>query len=151
MSYSRNDLRREVEGVMKADLEAGRVVIRGWVVHTILSRHELPVMPDRDFNVLCRMEHVTETVREILREWKKSDEDAEAVADAGTLPGFRRLRLGYPLERESKLVIVPIQRMSAAELKAKTAKYRALGDGCYEHADEMERYCAMMFPDADAA
>jgi hypothetical protein len=99
-------------------------------------------MPDRDFNILCRREAVARYVREVLRDLKLAAEDEESVSRSGSLPlpGFKHLQLGYPLERDGELVLVPIARMTSVERRAKATQYRRMGDGCYEHADELDRY-----------
>lgn len=140
MAYSENDLRHEIEDLIRADLEAGNVVVRGWVVHAILSKHPLPQIADRDFNHYCRERVVASMVREIVHDWKKRDDDPEFVAGEATLPGFNRLRLGYPLERDGKLVLVPIVRMTRDEGLFKRDKYYAMAAGCEEHAEELDRY-----------
>lgn len=113
MPYSPSDLRREIQDMIQADLAAGNIVRRGWVVSTILGRHPLPPMPDRDFNSCCRSGFVANEVRTVLQDWKKEDDDPEGVSSQPTLPGFARLRLAYPVLRDRELVIVPIWKMHA--------------------------------------
>jgi len=144
MSYSPGDLRREIRDVVAADLEAGREINRGWLVHALLSKHPLGAIKDRDFNVLCRQSAVVDAVREVLRDLKFAERSPEAVSGSGQLPlpGFKHLQRGYPVDRDGDSIIKPIQVMSDEELLAKAEVYETMADGCREHADELRRYVA---------
>ena len=39
-------------------------------------------------------------------------------------------------------MIIHIQDMTDAQLQAKADEYRAMGAGCFQHADEIDRYRA---------
>ena len=42
----------------------------------------------------------------------------------------------------SEQVAIRIQDMTDAQLQAKADEYRAMGAGCFQHADEIDRYRA---------
>lgn len=66
---------------------------------------------------------------------------ADVVPDAQlVLEGFERLQKEYLIEEDGAQVSVPIEEMSDAQLMEKHAELRAMGDGCYLHADEILRY-----------
>lgn len=142
MAYSSGDLRREIRAIVSGLLAADQKVNRGWLEHDVLSRHPLPPIADRDFNILCRREAVSKAVREVLRDLKLAADDPESVSGTGTLPlpGYKHLQQGYPIERDGELVIVPITLMTRAERGDRVSLYRKMAVGCQEHADELERY-----------
>lgn len=142
MPYSMTDLRGEIRDRIRDDIASGKIIDRGWLCHEILAKHPIGIMPDRDFNILCRQETVARTMRDLLREMKAELESAENVSGAGQmpLPGFTHLQRAYPIERDGNLVIVPIGQMTRAERRAKATQYRKMSVGCSEHADELERY-----------
>lgn len=56
------------------------------------------------------------------------------------MPGFERLQKRYLIEEEGLHVAVRIQDMSDGQLAAKANELRAMGAGCFQHADEIDRY-----------
>jgi hypothetical protein len=142
MAYSSGELRREIQKIVSDLLTAEQKVNRGWLEHDVLSRHPLPLMKDRDFNIFCRRVAVSRAVREVLRDLKLAAEDPESVAGSGTLPlpGYKHLQQGYPIERDGEFVIVPITLLSRQERLQRAELYRKMALGCQEHADELERY-----------
>lgn len=146
MSYSPGDLRREIHALIADRLDAGHLVDRRWVTHDILTRHVLPVIPDFDFNMMCRREAVMHAVREVLRDLKLGAEDEEKISGEGImlLPGFKHLQLGYPFKLgDGELVIKPLARMTPAEKLDRAARYDCMAIGCREHADELRAHAAM--------
>jgi hypothetical protein len=140
MAYSAGDLRREIHRFINAYLDAKRPVKWAGLVTDILNQHPLPLIPDHDFNVICRRVAVGECAREVLRDLKLAADDPVKVAGAGTLPGFEHLNRGYPVERDDEVVIVPIDQMTRAERVERARQYRKMARGCIAHARELERY-----------
>jgi hypothetical protein len=56
------------------------------------------------------------------------------------LEGFDRLQSYYLVRRGGEDLGVPVQGMTDAELDAKAAQIRRMGDGCHAHSDELIRY-----------
>jgi hypothetical protein len=142
MAYSTGDLRREVHNLIAERLKLGYEIVRGWVEHDVLSKHPLPLIPDHDFNLMCRREQVSRAVREVLRDL----EAPELVSSGGTLPlpGFKHLQLGYPFKRaDGELIIKPIALMTAAEKFDRAHYYDQMAIGCREHAEELRRHARM--------
>lgn len=141
MPYSPGDLRREVHALIADRLAKGDVVVRGWLVSDILTSHALPIIPDFEFNMMCRREMVGLAVREVLRELKA--EDPEEVSGTGSLPlpGFKHLQLGYPFKLDDgQLVIKPLARMTPVEKLERADRYDRMAVGCQEHADELRQH-----------
>jgi hypothetical protein len=142
MAYSPSDLRREVHRIISDHLAAGHTVRWAWLIKDVLDNHPLPLVSDHDFNVLCRRIAVGETVRDVLGDLKLDAKDPAKVSGMGTLPlpGHNHLQQGYPMERDGEFVIVPVTKLTRAELKARALLYRSMAAGCIEHAEELERY-----------
>jgi hypothetical protein len=142
MAYSPGDLRREIHRCIETLLVAGQTVKWKWLVTDVLNRHPLPLIPDLDFNVICRRLAVTDAARDVLRDLKLDADDPAKASGSGTmpLPGFQHLQVAYPVERDNELVIVPIDKMTDAERLGRALQYRAMARGCIAHAEELERY-----------
>lgn len=140
MPYSNKDLHQEIERIIEGDLEMGNEVRWKWLVHAVLSAHPLVTSIDYEFNQLCRQEAVSEAVRSVLRGRKKDADDPESASGTGTLPGFKYLRRGYPVERGHEIVIVRIEMMTRQERLDRATLYRTMGAGCIAHAAELEKY-----------
>lgn len=142
MAYSSGDLRREIHNIVAAHLAAGHTVRWAWLITDVLKNHPLPVIPDLDFNRLCRQLAIGDAVRDVLRTLKLNAEDPSHVSSTGMLPlpGYNHLQQGYPFERDGELVIVPIDKLTKTERRSRAAQYRAMAAGCIEHADELDRY-----------
>lgn len=142
MAYSPGDLRREIIKVIEIQLAANQPVKWMWLVNDVLKRHPLPMLPDFDFNNICRRGYVGECVREVLRDLKLDASNPASVASGGQLPlpGYKHLQQGYPVERNKQIVIVPIDLMTDAERWGRAQQYRAMSKGCLKHAEELERY-----------
>lgn len=130
-----SELDAEVRGLIEKRLEAGLDTPQGWLVHEIVGRYPDIDGDDVDMYLLCAMGHVTTTVRKVLRPYTAEDESAEQV----TLPGFARVQRGYMVERDGDRVLVKTQNLTPSELRAKAKEYRQIGQGCAEHADELDR------------
>lgn len=140
MAYSPGDLRHEIHHIIEAHLTAGHKVIWAWLVKDVLDRHPLPLIRDHDFNLTCRHIAVGECAREVLRNLKLAADDPKKVSGSGTLPGFKHLQQGYPIERDAEITIVPIDQMTRPERLERARQYRSMARGCIAHARELERY-----------
>jgi len=134
-----SELLAEVERLIEEAIAEERATDTRWLVQRVLASHADPEGPDADLYLLCAHEHVTTTVRTALRRYRPKPNEEE-TKDQWVLPGFERLQKAYLVERDGKSWVVPIVKMTRAEKEAKAAEYRRIGAGCYEHADELERY-----------
>jgi hypothetical protein len=66
-----------------------------------------------------------------------------------TLPGWQHLRTSYVVRRtiagRLMAITVPTERMTPAELRAKGAELRGLGEHAWPHADEISKYLVQRF------
>lgn len=130
-----SELDAEVWGLIEKRLEAGLPTPQGWLVQEIVGRYPDVDGDDVDMYLLCAVGHVTATARRVLRPYTAEDE----TPGQDPLPGFARIQRGYMVERDGDRVLVKTQHLTPSELRAKAKEYRALGQGCAEHADELER------------
>ena len=91
--------------------------------------------------VIVRKLWLGEAIRRALADLRDSPEERDAREQL-LMPGYQRLQISYPLERDGETAIVPIDQCSDGELKDKAALYRKLGKGCDLHAEEIDRYRA---------
>lgn len=56
------------------------------------------------------------------------------------LPGWQHLRAGYVIKWCNVRRILSAEDMSSAEVLAKAEEYRMMGQGCFAHADELDKY-----------
>ncbi len=130
------EIQRHVGDLMgiKAILEATAVA------RAIVIEHPLKFQDgiDGEFYEYCALEYVREAVRAFLNRFKLKptlSPDPQFV-----LPGFIRIQQYYAIERGGVPLSVPVDQLTEEECDQKYAELIAMGDGCYEHADEFKRY-----------
>jgi hypothetical protein len=139
--YSSKQLNSEID-VRICDLtESGvRLISAKALAMDIVARHSAIVGDDVDFYSHCSLEHVENKVRLAFNRFKLKPEGELSPDPQMTLPGFKRVQRFYAVERESDHQIIAIEDLTRAEIVGKVEELRAMGRGCYEHADELERY-----------
>ncbi len=73
----------------------------------------------------------------VVRRYKPT---AEVPEPQIILPGFERLQKAYSVERNDEPTIVPTAQLTDSEIRVKAVELRAMAAGCYQHADELERF-----------
>ncbi|WP_233872391.1 hypothetical protein [Paraburkholderia adhaesiva] len=135
--YSRIDLSAEISKVIAET--TGRKH-PDWITEAVMRMHKPPEGSDADFYRFGARAYVREAVAAQLRRVKLS---ADVVPDSQlVLEGFERLQKEYLVEEDGAKVSIPIEEMTDAQLMDKHAELRAMGAGCYLHADEIVRYLA---------
>jgi hypothetical protein len=154
MTTSVRDITSEIKAIIIRGIDDGRIMATPWIIAHVLMKHPVLYHPeeigtkkcDSDFAELARRHFTADQVRRTLRLFKKPE------SEIPLLPGYQHLQRGYLTiterdvdedgddneERES--IICPIEKMSNEQLRQKAAEYRSFGAGCYEHADEIDRY-----------
>jgi hypothetical protein len=128
------EVAREVRRTIEQIIEADTPMSGDWIANLIMRRH--PRNQATDWYYVCTQTCVRNEVHKQLKTFKESPEiDEQAV-----LPGMERLQKAYLIDRNGQMMLVPINATTKIERIAKAAQYRAMGDGCYAHADELERY-----------
>lgn len=86
----------------------------------------------------CTRAHLSVIAKKVVR---KYEVEARAVQDEDvSLPGFEHLQRAYTVTRSEKIVLVPIQRLTDAELLIRAEEYDQMAQGCISHANEIRRF-----------
>jgi len=114
-----------------------------WIANSVMSDHGLIAEADPDgFHHTCSFRTVREYTRRVVSRY---DGSPTATPDPQiVLPGFERLQTHYLIDRDGEQTMVRVDRLSSAERRAKAAELRAMGAGCYQHAEELDRYDASL-------
>ena len=139
--YSLTDLQHEIEKTierMEAQNEAR--LHPDWITQAVMNQHPDVDGGDADFYECCSRAEVRNQVRKRLNRYKAS---ADLEIDTQiTLEGFERLQKRYLVTEKGEQVAVRIESMATKQLQEKADELRAMGAGCYQHADEIDRYLA---------
>ena len=139
--YSMRDLTTEIEQVLE-EMKGNSVWNPQWVTQAIINKHDDIDGSDKDFYTIIGRAQVYEQVRKRIGRYKLKPElkpDRQLV-----LRGFERLQERYVFEVDGESVAIRVQDMTSEQRRAKAAELRAMGAGCYQHADELDRYDGMM-------
>jgi len=137
--YTFKDLTVEIEQVI-ADYEAKgeRRLHPDWITQSVMDLHPNVDGEDADFYRIVSRAQVREAVRQRLNAYRAKPEvspQLELVA-----PGYERLQRRYLINEDGEQVAVKVELMTSVQRLAKAAELRAMGAGCFQHADELERF-----------
>ncbi len=138
--YSISQLTHEIRATVDERIERKEPIQPNWIAQQILGNHSLIEGHDTDFYQCVAYETVREQVRKQISRFKLAPEQAAHVNRQLVLPGYERLQAFYLIESDGEQIAIPLVRMTSAQRKAKTDELRTMGDGCHQHADELERY-----------
>jgi hypothetical protein len=141
MPLTHSDLYAEVRDFVREKINSEEVIGAAWVVPLMTEKHPMPSTwrgPDADAYRICFREHIKDMAREVVREFKKSEEDLDPRQRV--LPGFKRVQRSYQIDRNGEPMLVPVAQMSDQEVEQKIGELRKIGAGNLAHADELERY-----------
>jgi hypothetical protein len=131
------DLIDEIQTIVEVGISANRPTPASWLTNEVVASHPDIKGRDTDWYVLCAYEHVRDTVRQVLRQYKGEEPESPPQL---LLPGFKRLQRAYLVERDGEQSVVPINQLSDREILAKIREYERMAIGCTEHAEELRRY-----------
>ncbi len=123
--------------------ERGTVLDLQWITHAVCQDYEagLPQGDAGDFYREAAYRATREEARRVMN--AAGDRSAADEIDTqATLPGFEHMHFYYPIIRDGREVAVHVYDMTDSELDAKAEELRAMGRGCFEHADEIVRFKA---------
>lgn len=133
-----SDLEKEVREIIRRRVDSGQVAAATWLTQNIVGQHEDIEGSDAEWYQLCAYAHIRSVVRRCVQQYKESPEMVDQQMLLSDM--FKRVQKAYCIEREKEQVVVPIGLLSGDELDSKIESLRKMGDGCYEHADELIRY-----------
>lgn len=138
MSYSQQDLEREISEVIDKAIDQANIVSTKWLTQLILSKHSDIEGRDTPFHTLCAFEHVRDSVRKVTRKFRVSlsvATDRQLLMD-----GFERLQVAYDVEHEGEQFVVPIRRILRSQMVGKALEIQSQVDGGAHHVREIWRY-----------
>lgn len=138
--YSISQLVKEIAEITDHLVKQGIALHPDWVTQKIQSNHQNIEGDDSDFYTCVSKETIRDQVRKRINKFKIKPEQNSDVDRQLVMPGFERLQLAYVIEMDGTQIAVPLRIMSSAQRRAKSAELRAMGAGCYQHADEIDRY-----------
>lgn len=86
------------------------------------------------------VEYVHRIVNRMFNRYKVKAETDREVDGQLVLPGYERLQQRYLVREGDESVAVKIQDLTDIQLLEKATELRNMGEGCFLHADEIERY-----------
>lgn len=140
--YTINDLVLEIRALIDARIARREPVNPDWVTQEILNQHAQMDGPDSAFYRCVSRETVRTHVRQQINRFRVTPEKAQTIDRQLVLPGYQYLQQAYLIGADGEQIAMPLEQMSAAQRQAKIIELRAMGDGCHQHADELERYTA---------
>lgn len=138
--YKIGQLAKEIRAIVDGRIKRNMPVQPDWVVKEILDSHQEITGNDSDFYFCVAREAIRDQVRKQINRFRLSQEQAVAIDKQIVLPGFERLQRAYLIEIRGKQIAVPLEKMTSLQRQAKIAELQAMGDGCFQHAEELERY-----------
>jgi hypothetical protein len=133
------DLINEVDAVVRERTANGESAAMSWIVHAVVGAHPNIAGSDSEWYSLCAYEHIRDTVREVLR-GRKADEGSPEPSQADLFPGLARVQLSYTINRDGEQTVVPLEKMTDAEIIAKENELMAMATGALAHARELKAY-----------
>jgi magnesium-transporting ATPase (P-type) len=132
------DLEKEVQAIIRQRIDKGQIAAANWVTEAVVSRHTKISGDDKEWYQVCAYAVIRSVVRKCVQRYKESpslENDPQMV-----LEGFSRVQKAYLVERKKKQVVVPIDKLTSTEIDSKIRELRTMGQGCFEHADELSHY-----------
>jgi hypothetical protein len=135
---NQSDLEREVRTIIRERIDKGLLTNPDWVTDAVVSGHKEISGNDKDWYRLCAYAHIRGVARKVVQMYKAGPQSE--IAEQLIMDGFRYLQRAYLVERRKKQTVIPTDRLTSAEIAAKIQELRAMGQGCFEHADELSNY-----------
>lgn len=144
------DIDREVNVHIQALLKENRTIQTSWIVQDLILKHQAIRGADAPWYNRCGYEHLRNCVQKAIRSYQIGPEGhwEQYQLEGFIEDGYKQLQKAYVTQRDKTSQIIPIGQMTKKELLAKAAELRTMGDGCYAHAEEIERYIKIRFSQA---
>lgn len=138
--YSMSQLVKEIASYTDDLVKRGATLHPDFVTQKILADHQSIEGNDSDFYTCVSKETIRDQVLKRIRKFKVKPESQIDPDSQIVIPGFEYVQIAYVIEADGEQIAVPLIKMTTAQRHAKAAELRAMGAGCYQHADELERY-----------
>ncbi|MBK7542485.1 MAG: hypothetical protein IPI57_12035 [Candidatus Competibacteraceae bacterium] len=138
--YSMSQLVKEIASYTDDLVRLGATLHPDFVTQKILADHQAIEGDDSDFYTCVSKETIRDQVVKRIRKFKVKPESQISPDNQIVMPGFERVQVAYVIDADGEQIAVPLVKMTSAQRRAKVTELRAMGAGCYQHADELERY-----------
>ncbi|MEI4482202.1 MULTISPECIES: hypothetical protein [unclassified Phyllobacterium] len=129
-------IRSEMHEFVADKLENGTVVeVENLVIEMMNDRDSLEG-DDAAFYRVHTFNDLKRIARSVIGKYDpKGKTDADVL-----LPGFKHLAKAYPMMRDGKSVLVPVDQCSDFELFSRASQLEDMAKGCRSHAGEIREY-----------
>lgn len=122
---------------------AHRAIIDPFEIAFSICNEHKEALPDSESGTFWYwngFRNVRDMVVRKMNDLKMKDE--EAAPAQLPFPGFeaQHLQWGYQVRRDGREMNVPIEQLTDGELAGKAEEYRKMGQACYAHAAELDRF-----------
>lgn len=138
--YSLAQLTQEIREIVDSKIKRREIINPDWVTQEIIGGHQEIEGSDSDFYLCVGRETIRAQVRGQINRFRLSPEKAIQVDRQLVLPGYERLQAFYLVGDGQAQIAIPLEKMTSPQRKAKASELRAMGAGCNQHADEIDRY-----------
>lgn len=132
---NRNEIVQEVTLLVEQHVNASEITPMDVIVHEVMANHQRITGPDRDFFVYCGFAHVRDVTRDVLRGMRAG---IGGEVQAELFPGAKRVQRAYTIERDEEQKLVPLEKMTPGDMRAKARELRGMAHGLLEHAQELD-------------
>ena len=142
MTCTDKEIRTKINAKLSALEDQGMPWHATWIAHAICHDHEdgLSDHEDSDFWKWGGYKSTRDLTRRCVNERASIDRAGDKKEAQPNLPGFDHLQQYYMVDRNGDELGVPIFQMTDAEVEAKSAQLRTMGEACFAHADELMRF-----------
>lgn len=132
------DVEKEVRAVIQKRIDKNLISASDWIAKSVFKNHQDIDGADADWYRVISYDRLRGIVREVVREFKVKPQ--ESPDPQLILPGFSYLQKAYSVTRNEQQCVVPTNLLSETEGQAKVSELRRMGESCFKHAEELERY-----------
>ena len=140
MSYQ-NILVGEISSLIDDLIDEKITIDPNAVTSEICGNHSDELLDDAPFSTHNNYSNVRREVRSVMS--KKMDLDINSLTNENSqlvIIGFECLQSYYSIKRNDSYFGVPIEEITVEEGRQKAKSYRKMGNTCYIHADELDKY-----------
>lgn len=129
-------VRKEITGFIVGKVDRDEIVNLGLLVDEIVTTRSGIDGPDADFYRVCTYKVVRDVAKTCVAKYNAKSLTSRQIS----LPGFEHLQSAYTVVRNGVDLLVPVGRMTDAELLERAEEYDAMAKGCRDHAREIRGY-----------
>ena len=130
---SQKELEAEIVAVIDHQIDTHGKAIADWVMREVIGSKVEAQGDDSDWYKLCAFGHVRSTVRKVIQKYHPSGNQL-------TFKGFEYLQRVYSIDRNGESCAIRTELMTEIEMRAKAEQQRKMGEGCFKHAEEIDRF-----------